>query len=185
MRRRVFLAGVGTVALSRAPFGQHSKAVIGLLGSSAAHDYQPMIAAFSKGLSESGYLEGKNVRFDNAWANDQYDRLPTLASELVERRVSLILAASTPSAIAAKSATTPIPIVFAIGGDPVTTGLISSLNRPGGNLTGAAHINVDTAAKVATSLPPITEQASTQDVFSTEKSQRIFRFSYPQKLNFR
>jgi putative ABC transport system substrate-binding protein len=106
-----------------------------------------MIAAFSKGLSESGYLEGKNVRFDNAWANDRYDRLPALASELVERRVSVILAASTPSAIAAKSATTTIPIVFAIGGDPVTTGLISSLNRPGGNLTGAAHINVDTAAK--------------------------------------
>lgn len=106
-----------------------------------------MIAAFRKGLSEAGYVEGKNVRFDHAWANDQYDLLPTLASGLVERRVSLILAASTPSAIAAKSATTTIPIAFAIGGDPVRTGLVSSLNRPGGNLTGAAHINVDTAAK--------------------------------------
>jgi putative tryptophan/tyrosine transport system substrate-binding protein len=106
-----------------------------------------MIAAFRKGLSEAGYVEGKNVRFDHAWANDQYDLLPTLASGLVERRVSHILAASTPSAIAAKSATTTIPIAFAIGGDPVRTGLVSSLNRPGGNLTGAAHINVDTAAK--------------------------------------
>jgi putative ABC transport system substrate-binding protein len=121
--------------------------VIGLLGSSAPDDCEPMIAAFRKGLSEAGYVEGKNVRFDHAWANDQYDLLPTLASGLVERRVSLILAASTPSAIAAKSATTTIPIVFAIGGDPVRTGLVSSLNRPGGNLTGAAHINVDTAAK--------------------------------------
>src|SRR5947207_1874761 len=127
MRRRAFLAGVAAVAFSRAAFG--SKAVIGLLGSSAADDYQPMIAAFSKGLSEAGYLEGKNVSFDYAWANDRYDRLPALASGLVERRVSVILAASTPSAIAAKSATTTIPIVFAIGGDPVRTGLISSLNR--------------------------------------------------------
>jgi putative tryptophan/tyrosine transport system substrate-binding protein len=98
-------------------------------------------------LSEAGYLEGKNVSFDHAWANDQYDRLPALASGLVGRRVNVILAASTPSAIAARSATTTIPVVFAIGGDPVRSGLVSSLNRPGGNLTGAAHIDVDTAAK--------------------------------------
>src|SRR5437762_826847 len=100
MRRRAFLAGVGTaVAFSPAAFGQNSRVVIGLLGSSAPDDYQPMIAAFSKGLSESGYIEGKNFSFDNAWANDRYDRLPALASGLVERRVSIILAASTPSAI--------------------------------------------------------------------------------------
>ncbi len=148
MKRRELLAGLGAaIVFSRAAEGQQSMAVIGLLGSSAPDDYQPMIAVFRKGLNEAGYLEGRNVRFDQAWANDQYDRLPTLASGLVERRVSLILAASTPSAIAAKSATTTIPIVFAIGGDPVRTGLVSSLNRPGGNLTGAAHINVDTAAK--------------------------------------
>ena len=148
MKRRELLAGLGAaIVFSRAALGQQSMAVIGLLGSSAADDYQPMIAAFRKGLSEAGYLEGKNVRFDQAWANDRYDRLPTLASGLVGRRVSVILAASTPSAIAAKSATKTIPIVFAIGGDPVRTGLVSSLNRPGGNLTGAAHINVDTAAK--------------------------------------
>ena len=148
MKRREFIAGLGTAAaFSRAAHGQQSMAVIGVLGSSALDDYQPMIAAFRKGLSEAGYLEGKNVSFDHAWANDQYDRLPALASGLVGRRVSVILAASTPSAIAARSATTTIPIVFAIGGDPVRTGLVSSLNRPGGNLTGAAHINVDTAAK--------------------------------------
>ena len=127
MKRREFIAGLGTAAaFSRAAHGQQSMAVIGLLGSSALDDYQPMIAAFRKGLSEAGYLEGTNVSFDHAWANDQYDRLP---------------------AIAARSATTTIPVVFAIGGDPVRTGLVSSLNRPGGNLTGAAHINVDTAAK--------------------------------------
>jgi putative ABC transport system substrate-binding protein len=83
-------------------------AVIGLLGCSALDDYEPMIAAFLKGLSEAGYLEGKNVSFDRAWANDQYDRLPALASGLVGRQVSVILAASTPSAIAARSPTTTI-----------------------------------------------------------------------------
>jgi putative ABC transport system substrate-binding protein len=106
-----------------------------------------MIAAFRKGLSETGYLEGKNVGFEYAWADDHYDRLPALAAKLIERRVNVILAAATPSAMAAKSATSNIPIVFAIGGDPVRTGLVSSLNSPGGNVTGAAHINVDTAPK--------------------------------------
>jgi putative ABC transport system substrate-binding protein len=106
-----------------------------------------MITAFRKGLSETGYVEGKNVGFEYAWADDHYDRLPALATRLAERRVSLILAAATPSAMAAKSATSTIPIVFAIGGDPVRTGLVTSLNSPGGNVTGAAHINVDTAPK--------------------------------------
>jgi putative ABC transport system substrate-binding protein len=77
-------------------------AVIGLLGSSALDDYQPMIAAFRMGLNEAGYVEGKNVRFDHAWANDEYDRLPALASGLVGRRISVILAASTPSGISRK-----------------------------------------------------------------------------------
>jgi putative tryptophan/tyrosine transport system substrate-binding protein len=148
MRRREFIAGLGAAAaFSRTAHGQQSTAVIGILGSSALDDYQPMLAAFRNGLSEAGYVQGKNVSFEHAWANDQYDRLPALASGLVGHRVSVILAASTPSAIAARSATTTIPIVFAIGGDPVRTGLVSSLNRPGGNLTGAAHVNVDTAAK--------------------------------------
>ncbi|WP_439400446.1 ABC transporter substrate-binding protein (plasmid) [Bradyrhizobium sp. PMVTL-01] len=126
---------------------QQSPPVIGILGSSTAGDYGPMIAAFRKGLSEAGYLEGKNVGFEYAWADDHYDRLPALATKLIERQVNVILAAATPSALAAKLATTTIPIVFAIGGDPVRTGLVTSLNSPGGNVTGAAHINVDTAPK--------------------------------------
>jgi putative ABC transport system substrate-binding protein len=126
---------------------QQPAPIIGVLGSSTADDYGPMIAAFRKGLSETGYIEGKNVRFEYAWADDHYDRLPALATKLTERRVNLILAAATPSAVAAKSVTSTVPIVFAIGGDPVTTGLVSSLNSPGGNVTGAAHINVDTAPK--------------------------------------
>ncbi|SFK15424.1 ABC transporter substrate-binding protein [Bradyrhizobium sp. Gha] len=149
MRRREF---IGLVVSSAATLSQldaqaQQSPVIGILGSSTAGDYGPMIAAFRKGLSESGYLEGKNVGFEYAWADDHYDRLPGLAAQLTEQRVNVILAAATPSALAAKSATTTIPIVFAVGGDPVSTGLVTSLNRPGGNITGAAHINVDTAPK--------------------------------------
>jgi putative ABC transport system substrate-binding protein len=150
MRRRGLITSALAAAilllmtLARA---QQSGPVIGILGSSKADDYGPMVTAFRKGLSEAGFLEGKNVRFEYAWADNHYDRLPELAGKLIERRVTVILAAATPSALAAKSATSTIPIVFAIGGDPVRTGLVSSLNRPGGNITGAAHVNVDTAPK--------------------------------------
>ena len=150
MRRREFnrfLVFCATMLSATVAGAQESAPVIGVLGSSTADDYGPMIAAFRKGLSETGYLEGKNVDFEYAWADDHYDRLPALAAKLIERRVNVILAAATPSAMAAKSATSNIPIVFAIGGDPVKTRLVSSLNSPGGNVTGAAHINVDTAPK--------------------------------------
>ncbi len=106
-----------------------------------------MIAKFRKGLGEAGFVEGRNVRFEYRWADEQYDRLPELAAQLVADRVALILASTTPAALAAKPATTKVPIVFAIGGDPVRTGLVESLSRPAGNLTGAAHINVETAPK--------------------------------------
>jgi putative ABC transport system substrate-binding protein len=148
MRRREFIAGLGAAAAFPAlAYGQQSVAIIGVLGSSASRGYGPMLDAFRKGLSEAGYVEGKNVSFAYAWADDHYDRLPSLAAELARRGVNVILAASTPSALAAKATTSTIPIVFAIGGDPVRTGLVSSLNRPGGNITGAAHVNVDTAQK--------------------------------------
>lgn len=114
--------------------------VIGLLSSAGSKDYAPMIAAFRKSLGEAGFIEGKNVSIEYLWADDQYERLPALAAELVRRQVNVIVAAATPAAVAAKPATKTIPIVFAIGGDPVRTGLVDSLSRPGGNLTGAAHI---------------------------------------------
>jgi putative ABC transport system substrate-binding protein len=106
-----------------------------------------MIAEFRKSLAEAGYVEGRNITIEYLWADDQYERLPTMAADLVRRQVSVIVASTTAAALAAKPATMTIPIVFAIGGDPVRTGLVDSLNRPGGNLTGAAHLNVEVAPK--------------------------------------
>jgi putative tryptophan/tyrosine transport system substrate-binding protein len=151
MRRREFIeAVIGATSATLWPLragAENALPIIGVLGTSGATDYNPMIAAFRKGLSEAGYVEGKNVSFDYLWADNHYDRLPELASELVRRRVQLILAAATPAALAIRSVNTNVPVVFAIGGDPVKTGLVSTLNMPGGNITGAAHINVDTAPK--------------------------------------
>jgi putative tryptophan/tyrosine transport system substrate-binding protein len=149
MQRREFIAVVAGAAAwpLAADAQQQVRPVIGLLSSASPNDYAPMIAAFRKSLGETGYFEGQNVTIEYLWANDQYDRLPALAADLVRRQVNVIVAAATPAALAAKPATKTIPIVFAIGGDPVRTGLVESLNRPGGNLTGAAHVNVETAPK--------------------------------------
>ena len=150
MRRREFITLIGGAVAAWPPLAraqQPTMPVIGLLSSASSHDYGPMIAAFRKSLGETGYVEGRNVTIEYLWADDQYDRLPALAADLVRRQVSVIFAASTPAALAAKPATKTIPIVFAIGGDPVRTGLVDSLSRPGGNVTGAAHINVETAPK--------------------------------------
>jgi len=148
MRRRRFIAGLGgTVAWSLAARAQQAMPVVGLLSSASSRDYGQMIAAFQKSLGEAGFVEGQNVKFEYVWADEHYDRLPALAADLVRRQVNVIVAATTPAALALKPATTNIPIVFAIGGDPVRTGLVDSLSHPGGNLTGAAHINVETAPK--------------------------------------
>jgi putative ABC transport system substrate-binding protein len=105
------------------------------------------LTAFSRGLRESGYVEGENVAIEYRWAQDQYDRLPNLAADLVRRHVLVIAATDTPSAIAAKAATTALPIVFASGGDPVGEGLVASLNRPSGNLTGVVFMASELGAK--------------------------------------
>jgi ABC-type uncharacterized transport system substrate-binding protein len=149
MRRREFVGALMNAATVWPSMARARRAVpiIGLLGSATAEEYAPMIATFLKGLSEAGYIQGQNVTFEYAWADHHYERLPMLVSELIERQVKVILAASTPSALAAKLATSTIPIVFAIGGDPVRTGLVGSLSRPDSNVTGATHMNVDTAPK--------------------------------------
>src|SRR6266567_760471 len=121
--------------------------VIGFLNAASLDGYRPMVAAFRQGLQESGYVEGQNVAIEYRWADNQIDRLPALAADLVHRQVTVIAATTTPAAVAAKAATTTIPIVFEMGGDPIRLGLVASLNRPGSNVTGATQLNVEVAPK--------------------------------------
>ena len=114
--------------------------VIGFLGGSSLADRRPLLPAFRQALTEAGFVEGQNVAIEYRWAEGQYDHLPVLAAELVRRRVDLVVAGDGPSALAAKAATTTIPIVFNTGIDPVQVGLVTSLNRHGGNLTGVNMI---------------------------------------------
>src|SRR2546430_4916766 len=121
--------------------------VVGFLGSSSPADRTRLVAAFRQGIRETGYVEGQSVAIEYRWAQDQYDRLPDFAADLVRRQVAVIAAHDTLSAIAAKAATTTIPIVFVTGGDPVRDGLVASLNRPGANVTGVSFISVELGAK--------------------------------------
>jgi ABC-type uncharacterized transport system substrate-binding protein len=151
MRRREFISLLGGVATAwpltvRAQ--QTAMPLIGLLGSATASDWKPNISAFHRGLRDAGYVEGSNVAIEAHWANNQYERLLAMAAELVQRKVTVIAAFSTPAARAAKAATTTIPIVFTTNRDPVQIGLVASLNRPGGNMTGATNLSVEVESKL-------------------------------------
>ena len=150
MRRRDFIKGIAASAAwpLAARAQQPAMPLIGLLGSATASGWALQVSAFHQGLRDGGYVEGRNVMIEALWADNQYDRLPAMAAELVQHQVALIVACSTPAASAAKAATATIPIVFSTTSDPVQIGLVASLNRPGGNLTGATMRSVEVGAKL-------------------------------------
>jgi putative tryptophan/tyrosine transport system substrate-binding protein len=151
MRRRDFIKGIGALAPAwpHAARAQDSAIpVIGFLSARSPAEAASVLAAFRQGLGQTGYFEGKNVAVDYRWAEGRYDQLPAMAAELVARKVSVIAATGgEPSGLAAKAATTTIPIVCTLGGDAVAAGLVESLNRPGGNITGVTIIGVEMGPK--------------------------------------
>ncbi len=161
MRRREFIRLFSSTVVAwplTARAQQAAMPVIGYLNGSSAKAFRSLMAAFRQGLSESGYVEGQNLAIEYRWADGDYEKLPRLAADLVGRRVSVIVANGPPAVMAAKAATTTIPIVFETAGDPVQLGLVTSLARPGGNLTGVTSLNAEVGAKLLEllhELPPL------------------------------
>jgi putative tryptophan/tyrosine transport system substrate-binding protein len=163
MKRRDFIVLLGAAAARPLAVHAQQKAmpVVGYLspGSAPSSPNEPFFAAFRQGLSETGYVEGQNLAIEYRWAENNYDRLPALAADLVDRKVDLIVSIGTNSCVAAKNATSSIPIVFMGVGDPVGFGLVASLARPGGNLTGFSNLAVELGPKRLELLSELVPQA--------------------------
>jgi putative tryptophan/tyrosine transport system substrate-binding protein len=173
MRRREFITLLGGAAATwplMARAQQPTMPVIGFLNGASAWEYSRYVEAFRHGLSETGYSEGRNVFVEYRWAEGHYERLPTLAGDLVRRRVAVIVA-NGPSIFPAKEATTTIPIVFQTASDPVASGLVASLDRPGGNLTGAVNLGGDVMPKRMELLHELVPSVTTM-VFLTNPTNR-------------
>jgi putative tryptophan/tyrosine transport system substrate-binding protein len=150
LKRREFITLLGGAAAAwqvAARAQQPAMPVIGWLNASSPDGYRPMVTAFRQGLQEYGYVEGQNVAIEYRWAEGRIDRLPAMTTELVQRQVAVIAATTVAAALAAKAATTTIPIIFETAYDPIRFGLVASLNRPGGNITGVTNLSVEVGPK--------------------------------------
>jgi putative tryptophan/tyrosine transport system substrate-binding protein len=163
MRRREFIALIGGAVVAARPSAaraQQALPVVGFANSGSAQAQALMAAAYRKGLEDAGFVEGKNVLIESRWADGQYDRLPEFMADLIKRKVAIIMAGGPPAALAAKAATSTIPVVFTTGDNPVQTGLVTSLGRPGGNVTGVHVLYTELESKKLGLLRDVVPQAN-------------------------